>query len=264
MTTIIRRLPFTSPVASGLGTIAVSTEENEIVAHPGLVGWWRADTGFVASGANAGWTDRKTGIRLLPFRPPYMPTLATPGGYNGQAALLHADASLAVGELYDGGLNLYPVGRSYTFVHVGRSPAGDVAIYGNGNALATASYLNHRVDDRLVNQHQNSFQAAILPVARTAPKLVINSYDFATKDNLLRVNRGAQAASNLNVTPEVVGSQELHIGAVGVTAAQSKPNRLGTIAEFMIWDVPLLNGSHAEILSKLEGYLGNRYAIAAA
>jgi hypothetical protein len=262
MTTIIRKLPFASPAASGLGTISITPEENEIVAYPNLIGWWRADTGFVPSGANVGWTDRKAGMRLIPFRPPHMPSLITAGAYNGKSALQYPDASTAVGEMYDGGLDLFPVGRSYTFVHVGQSPAGNIAFYGNGNTLATASYLGHRLDDRLVNMHQNTFQAEILPVARTAPKLVINSYDFATKDNLLRVNRGAQTGSKLTVTPEVAGSQQLHVGAVGTIGAQSLPNRLGTIAEFMIFDAPILNGDHNDLLTKLESYLGDRYAIA--
>jgi hypothetical protein len=40
-------------------------------------------------------------------------------------------------------------------------------------------------------------------------------------------------------------------GAVGTLAAHSLPKRLETIAEIMIFDAPILNGEHNDLLKKL-------------
>lgn len=242
--------------AGGVVSITMTDEGSGYVGVPGV-----ALTGGGGAGATATATYSATSF------------------YNGMETLKFASGS-ANGELYDGGLNLFPTNSDFGVVLVCRpGPNNDQGyIFGTGGnpdlatgafgiQLGTGTSFNSYAARISAQSTVNLGNTPAVPLKyESGPVVLINSFDdkggAAGEGNFI-VSPGNASFSITNATAHVTNG-ELHIGGAG--AIGSTPSALnviegGDIAEIIVTTVPLHLVANATLLSQIRSYLGARYNI---
>jgi len=244
------------PVGSGLlpSLPTISADMKAIYAASSLVDWWTADTGVVGTGSTFQIIGRKGHNRMVPDTGTDSPTVVA-SAHNGRAALQAGTTAGTIGDLGDGGANLFPVNASFSLVYVGRRGTNDSYLLNSGGASNT--YMWHRVADDKVTVGVGGVSqiTSTVVVAPTAPHIGIYSYDFATKVANLRLNRSL-AGTKTSVANENTSSKLKVLGRGDAAAANSAGAQ---IFEWMIFNTAIhLN---ATLLANVETYLADRYAL---
>ncbi|CAN5439993.1 hypothetical protein BH10PSE18_BH10PSE18_19170 [soil metagenome] len=209
-------------------------------------------------------------------------TYSALGKYNGQQ-VIQFGTGLANGELYDGGLGLFPVNADFAVIAVGRpgpsndsgyvwATGGNVATIGSGAAgvlfggAATFDALTLTVNGyNAVNSGGGQTPASTY----ASPIIHIASFD----DKGAAVGEGNQQASpgNYGATISTVNAAahntiaEFHVGGAGAYGGASPSLASviegGDIAELIIIPAAIHLAANAALLAQIRTYLGARYGI---
>lgn len=260
MTTLLTKLGVENAASVGIDPVTVSATETQIFENANVLRWFRADTGFDATG----WRCRKTGDALVSTGD--MPTRVRLPEYNDQPSLLFVggdDLSLVGG---------YPTGTSHSYVLVGRPGIGDNAfLVGNTSSVDGNTYLQHALGGGptppqfLVSATSGgTVVVASAAVGNAAPNLYTCSQasDLLPNPQLsIRVNRGAiaDAVRTTGAAATTTTDSVLRVGSTGPVGSPSGPLEGGEIAELIILDTAL----HVETAARdvIESYLATRYGL---
>lgn len=265
MTTTIMKVKGGAVVA-GLPKISVLPAEYNIVAMPGLLEWFRADTGISGSSSAFRWTGRKNGYQLQPANNDAPAVNAV--YQNSKPAVVFPENGAGFGDLYDAGNhNLWPAGADYSFAVVGSMAAGTYgSLIGNTN-VAHAHLQNLSPTGQISMKHYEGSpgNVCVSPGAYAGPALVlvVVSYDFTAKVINMYVN-GILVQTRTGVNTEVLPGQ-LRVGGAGPVGTANNSFRLGggSVAELMAFNVALHKPEYADNLAEIQSYLKARYAITA-
>jgi hypothetical protein len=263
MPTVIRKLPIVIPGAVA-ANLAPSALEIEIFKDARLSHWWRAADGF----GDPGWECRKTGIILMPARS-NLPTKISLPAYNNNDVLAFG-SGLTNGEMFGGTNNILPVGADFTVIVVGSNSSADNAfLVNNGlaNSDPNATYVqmgsSGSTSFRVGSSSAISSTTGQTPLAPfTDPHVAIYSMADSSNSAQIRIDKGEflyqnNAAANSNT------NGQLRIGAgVTSTGAQTGAFDNGHLAELFILNVAAHLPANADLVTKIESYLSNRYGLA--
>lgn len=203
------------------------------------------------------------------------------GPYNSNAALQFS-TGLSNGELYDGGLGLFPVNADFSVLVVARpGPSNDSGyIWGTGGTPATVGSgaaggqfgstgtfdgitvtLNgyNAVNSGGGQNPKSNYDAPIIHIASFDDKgaAVGGCFQMASPGNYNFGISTVNAAAHNTIAEFHIGGA----GAFGSTPSLASLIEGGDIAELMIVTQPLHLAANAALLSQLRTYLGARYGI---
>ncbi|WP_421793397.1 hypothetical protein [Hydrocarboniphaga effusa] len=218
----------------------------EVLAISQLAHWWRAGSGYDASG----WVDVKGGKKFTPAAT--MPALQTIAAYNNKPALKFTDLN--------NGLQcpgIFVAGQAMGWLVVGRAGDGDNAALLGTNASSTADQLRQQYGSNGLSYNQLGSQSTTMTLTANnygqGPLMLLGTNNPAIPQTRNIVRRSTGLVSDTSPTTQTVGiaGTELRMGW-GSLAIDG-----GDVAEVMIFNTYI--GDLADVIGKITNFVVNEY-----